>query len=172
MIHTAIDPGKVNFIPDAKKAVDKEWQKLFDLKAFALDEMQEREAVSLYYDELGKPVHFGSVRALCHEKHSELNLADPEYKGRVVFRGDIVRDKDGYYAVFSEQGTSSSHMAATKFLDAIARMPGCDGEDSDATSVYTQVKLDEIETFLGKAMSGSTHGFHYRSRRSPLVSCT
>ena len=28
MIHTAIDPGKVNFMPDAKKAVDKEWQKL------------------------------------------------------------------------------------------------------------------------------------------------
>ena len=150
MIHTAIDPSKVNYIPKARDAVEKEWKELFDLHSFALDEMEEREKVSFYSDEIGKPVHFGSVRALCHEKHSELNLADPEYKGRVVFRGDIVRDKDGYYAVFSEQGTSSSHMAATKLLDAIARMPGCDGEDSDAMSAYTQVKLDEIETFLGK----------------------
>ena len=54
--------------------VQKEWKKLFDLHAFALDEMEEREKVSFYYDEIGKPVHFGSVRALCHEKHSELQL--------------------------------------------------------------------------------------------------
>ena len=112
--------------------------------------MMERDDVRNMYDKQGKPVHFGSIRALCHEKHSELQLADPEYKGRVVFRGDIVRDNDGYYAVFSEQGTSSSHMAATKFLDAIARTPDCDGEDSDALSAYTQVKLDEIEEFPGK----------------------
>ena len=121
MIHTAIDPAKVNMMPGAKAAVDKEWKKLFDLNAFALDEMMDQDDVIEYYDKLGKPVHFGSVRALCHEKHSELQLDDPEFKGRVVFRGDIVRDNDGYYAVFSEQGTSSSHMAATKFLDAIAR---------------------------------------------------
>ena len=58
---------------------------------------------------------------LCHEKHSEQAEAMRRYKGRVVFRGDQVRDEDGFYAVFSEQGTSASHMAAAKFLDAIAR---------------------------------------------------
>ena len=73
-----------------------------------------------------------------------------DYKGRVVFRGDIVKDAEGYYAVFSEQGTSSSHMAATKFLDALARCPGCDGEDSDAIGAYTQVELDTIVHLIGK----------------------
>ena len=67
-----------------------------------------------------------------------------------MFRGDVVKDIDGYYAVFSEQGTSSSHMAATKFIDALARLPDCDGEDSDAMSAYTQVKLDEVQHLLGK----------------------
>lgn len=41
-------------------------------------------------------------------------------------------------------------MVATKFLDAIARLPDCDGEDSDPLSAYTQVKLDEIRQILGK----------------------
>ena len=72
------------------------------------------------------------------------------YKGRVVFRGDIVKDIDGWWAVFSEKGTSSSHMVATEFMDALARCPGNDGEDSDATAAYTQVLLDAIAHLLGK----------------------
>ena len=68
----------------------------------------------------------------------------------MVFRGDIVKDADGFYAVFSEQGTSSSHMAATKFMDALARCPGNDGEDSDAIGAYTQVRLDDVDRILGK----------------------
>lgn len=150
MIHTAIAPEKVNFIFKAKEAVEKELKKLMDVETFALDEIMDQDDVIKMYADRNKPVHFGSLRALSHEKHSELQLEDPEYKGRVVFRRDIVRDNDGYYTVFSEPGTSSSHMAATKFLDAIARMPDCDGEDSDAMSAYTQVKLDEIGKNRGK----------------------
>ena len=33
-------------------------------------------------------------------------------------------------------------MAAAKFLDAIANMPSMDGEDADAMSACTQVKLE------------------------------
>merc|ERR1711994_390322 len=40
-------------------------------------------------------------------------------------------------------------MSATKFLDAIARMPNNHGEDSDAFSAYTQVNLDQLPTWLG-----------------------
>ena len=93
-------------------------------------------------------MHFGTLRALCHEKHSELPLHLRKYKGRVVFRGDIVKDEDGWYAVFSEQGTSSSHMAATNFMDVLARCPGNDGEDSDAVAAYNQVRIDEDLTYL------------------------
>ena len=31
-----------------------------------------------------------------------------KYKGRVVLRGDIVRDDSGSFAVFTEQGSSAS----------------------------------------------------------------
>ena len=91
-----------------------------------MKQFESHEAVRKRYERNKKAVHFGSLRAICHEKHSELALKKKIYKGRVVFRGDIVKDIDGHYAVFSEQGTSSSHMAATKFIDAIACMPGMD----------------------------------------------
>ena len=81
---------------------------------------------------------------LCHEKHSELPPDQRKYKGRVVFRGDQVKDETGYFAVFSEQGSSASHMAAAKTLDAIAHMPNCGGENSDAIGAYTQVVLDDM----------------------------
>ena len=50
---------------------------------------------------------------------------------------------------FYEQGTSASHLAAAKFIDAIARFSGCDGENADASSAYTQVALDELEKASG-----------------------
>ena len=98
----------------------------------------------------GRPVHFGSLMDLCHVKNSQLGSEFWVYKGRVVFRGDIVKDENGQFAIFTEQGTSASNMAAAKFLDAIARLPGNDGEDSDAVGAYTQVKLSDAAKLLGK----------------------
>ena len=44
-----------------------------------------------------------------------------KYKGRVVLRGDIVKDDSGSYAVFTEQGSSASQMTAAKIMDIISR---------------------------------------------------
>lgn len=55
-----------------------------------------------------------------------------------------MKDESGFYAVFSEQGTSTSHVVAAKFVDAITRIPGNEGSDSDAVGAYTQVVLDEM----------------------------
>ena len=45
---------------------------------------------------------------LCHLKSSELEPQFQKYKGRVVLRGDIVKDDSGSYAVFTEQGSTAS----------------------------------------------------------------
>ena len=42
------------------------------------------------------------------------------YKGRVVLRGDIVKDDSGFHAVFTEQGSSASQMTAAKVMDIIS----------------------------------------------------
>ena len=73
------------------------------------------------------------------ETTAKATLHRCKYKGRVVLRGDIVKDNSGSYAVFTEQGSSASQMTAAKIMDIISRLPGCD-EVADALSAYTQVK--------------------------------
>ena len=86
--------------------------------------------------------------ALCFLKHAELGEALRKYKGRVVLRGDNIKDKEGYQAVFTEQGASASQMVGAKTLDACARMPGMAGSAADAISAYTQVKMEWARDLL------------------------
>ena len=60
----------------------------------------------------GVKVHFVSLVDICHLENSELELQYQKYKGRVVLRGDIVKDDSGSYAVLTEQGSSASQMTA------------------------------------------------------------
>ena len=74
---------------------------------------------------------------LCHLKNLELEPQVQKYKGRVVLRGDTVKDDSGSYAVFTEQGSSASQMTAAKVMDVIARLPGCGRQAEDAISAFT-----------------------------------
>ena len=65
----------------------------------------------------GAKVHFASLMDICHFKNAELETKHQKYKGRVVLRGDIVKDDSGSYAVFTEQGSSASQMTAAKVMD-------------------------------------------------------
>ena len=91
----------------------------------------------------GATVHFASLMDICHLENAELEAKHQNYKGRVVLRGDIVKDNSGSYAVFTEQGSSASQMTAAKIMDIISRLPGCDGQAADAVPAYTQVKMEE-----------------------------
>ena len=61
-----------------------------------------------------------------------------------------MKDDPGLYAVFTEQGSSASHMTATKVLDDLSRLPGCAGQASDAVSAYTRVKTEEAPKLVNK----------------------
>ena len=96
----------------------------------------------------GATVHFASLMDLCHLKNAELETKHQKCKGRVVLRGDIVKDDSGSYAVFTEQGSSASQMTAAKIMDIISRQPGCSGKAADAVSAYTQVKMEDAHKLL------------------------
>ena len=55
----------------------------------------------------GAKVHFASLTDLFHLKNAELDAKHQKYKGRVVLRGDIVKDDSGSYAVSTEHGSSA-----------------------------------------------------------------
>ena len=84
----------------------------------------------------GATFHFASLMDICHLKNAELEAQHQKYKGRVVLRGDIVKDDSGSYAVLTEQGSSASQMTAAKVMDIISRLPGCAGQGADAVSAF------------------------------------
>ena len=83
---------------------------------------------------------------LCHLKKSELDPQFQKYKGRVVLRGDIVKDDSGSYGVFTEQGSSA--YGSKKLMDVFSRLPGCAGQAADAVSACTQVQMEDAPQLL------------------------
>ena len=81
-------------------------------------------------------------------KNSELEAKHQKYKGRVVLRGDIVKDDSGSYAVCTEQGSSASQMTAAKVTDVISRLLGCAGQAADTVSAFSQVKMEDAPKLL------------------------
>ena len=96
----------------------------------------------------GAKGHYSSLVDICHLKNAELEAKDQKYKGRVVLRGDIVKDDTGSYAVFTEQGSSSSQMTAAKVMDIISRLPVCAGQAVDAVSACTRSQRKMLKIFF------------------------
>ena len=77
---------------------------------------------------------------ICVVKHSE-DAALIQYKGRVVFQGNNVRDEFGLHALFPDQCSGASFMTASRCMDAISLLRGCAGQQPDAPQAYVQAPL-------------------------------
>ena len=128
--------------------MDKEWEKLEKISAWNLTKVKSKKQVIDEARMSGATVHLASLMDICHLKNAELETKHQKYKSRFVLRGDIVKDNSGSYAVFTEQGSSASQMTATKIMDIVSRLPGCDGQAADAVSAYTQVKMEDAHKLL------------------------
>ena len=135
-------------IPAAKAAVDKEWEKHEKILAWDKTKVRNKSWVVDEARTEGAKVHVASLMDICHLKNAELETKNTKYKGRVVLRGDIVKDDSGSYAVFTEQGSSASQMTAAKVMDIISGLPGCSQQAADAVSAYTQVKMEDAPKLL------------------------
>ena len=99
-------------IPKAKEAVEQGSGKLETIPAWQLTKVRNKNEVIAEARNEGRTVHFASSMDLCHLINSELEPQFQKYKGRVVLRGDVVKENSGSYAVFTEQGSSASQMTA------------------------------------------------------------
>ena len=136
LVHKFIPmPQAMKILP--AKAVDKEWENLEKIPAWNLTKVRSKKEVIDEARTKGVKVHFASLMDVCHLKNVELETKHQKYKGRVVLRGDIVKDDSGSHAVFTEQGSSASQMTAANVMDIISRLPGCAGQAADAVSAYT-----------------------------------
>ena len=148
LVHKFIPMPQAMKIPAAKAAVDKEWEKLEKISAWNLTKVKSKKEVIDEARTSGATVSFCIINGHLSSENAELEAKHQKYKGRVVLRGDIVKDNSGSYAVFTEQGSSASQMTAAKIMDTISRSPGCDGQAADAVSAYTQVKMEDAHKLL------------------------
>ena len=88
----------------------------------------------------------------CFDKNSQLDNAFRTLKARVVFRGDQIKDDQGFNAIYYDACPGASQMSTAKFVDAIATMPGRASEDTAAMGACMQVCLvcmsDHIEAWI------------------------
>ena len=148
LVHKFIPMPQAMKIPEAKAAVDKEWETLEKIPAWQLTKVRNKSDVIDEARTSGAKVHFASLMDKCHLENAELEVKHQKYTGRVVLRGDIVKDDSGSYAVFTEQGSSASQMTSAKVMDIISRLPGCDGQTADAVSAKSQVKMEDAHKVL------------------------
>ena len=159
-------------IPDAQAAVEKEWAKLEKIPAWQLTKVRNKKEVIDEARNNGRKVHFASLMDLCHLKNSELELQYQKYKGRVVLRGDTVKDVSGSYAVFTEQRIISisndsrkSHghniktigMFRTSSRCSIRLYPGQNGRCNDVIKKF-QGQNVKIFGYVYRNTSGQNHG--------------
>ena len=108
--------------PEAKGAVDKEWDTLKNLSAWDFQKVNPGST-----SEEGRKI---SIRI----PHGPSTISNtPSFgniskntKGTVVLRGDGVKDHSSYRALFTEEGASASEMEAATFL-ALSRLRGMAG---------------------------------------------
>ena len=103
---------------------------------------------------VGRYSSFCIINGHLSSENAELEAKHQKYKGRVVLRGDFVKDDSGSHAVFTEQGSSASQMKAAKIMDIISRLPGCDGQAADAVSASTQVKNGRCSQIIENSKIG------------------
>ena len=148
LVHRFIPMPQVFKIPDAKAALEKEWE---NWRKYRHGTWRKSKTKVRWSMKQGlRAILFILCRwwNLCHVTNSELEPQHQKYKGRVVLRGGIVKDDSASHAVFTEQWSSASQMTAVKVMDIISRLPGCSGQAANAASAYTQVKMEGASTLF------------------------
>ena len=98
--------------------------KLEKISAWNLTKVRSKKDVIDEARMSGAAVHFASLMDIRYLKNAEMEAKHQKYEDRVVHRGDIAKDDSGSFAVFTEQGSSTSQMTAAKVMDIISRLPG------------------------------------------------
>ena len=121
LVHKIIPMPQASKNRDAKASVEKEWETLEKIPALQLTKVRNKREVIDEARNKGRKDSFCVIMDLYHLENSELGPQHQKYKGRVVLRGDIVKDDSGSYAVCTEQGSSASQMTAAKVMDVYVK---------------------------------------------------
>ena len=89
----------------------------------------------------GTSIKLAEVLTLCGDKHHEMSPEHHKYKGRIVYRGDAVRDEHHQHVFFEDTATTPTALAALN----LTLWWGCMTVLScaDCIQAYLQCDLDD-----------------------------
>jgi hypothetical protein len=114
----------------------------------------------------------GMVFQICVEADSETEKQEwlRKWKGRVVFHGNDVVDKNWDVAMFQDLGSAPATMVAAQFCDLRGLLRGRITENADATQAYTQFLSGGTKTWVSLPRDGWPESWKHTKRPvCPLV---
>ena len=150
LVARVVSQAEIDRTPEAKAAMDKEWQKLVDKSCWLEKKVREYRDVAREAKAKEAKAHFGRIFEICSQKGSELPKGHPEqkWKGRSVFQGNKVSDENNDHAIFAELGSSPASMEAAKIIDVYGSQPNFSKQQADAKQAYTQALFQGVETWV------------------------
>ena len=91
----------------------------------------------------GIRVKVADLLTLCGIKHHELSPELWKYKGRIVYRGDNIRDQNDQIILFDETSTTPTSLVALNLCLWFGCRAGCKTSGADAVQAFLQSDLDE-----------------------------
>ena len=128
--------------PKARQAIREEADGLVDKGTWDLSTVTERCDQIANAKAKGIKIHLGQLMSICSEKFAELAEHLRVLKGRIVFRGDIVKDQEGAAAVFQDLAANPTSVAGINNNIAYGMIPGHKTSTADAVKAYVQSLLD------------------------------
>ena len=149
LVARVVSQAETDRTPEAKAAMDKEWQKLVDKSCWLEKKVREYRDVAREAKAKEAKAHFGRIFEICSQKGSELPKGHPEqkWKGRSVFQGNEVSDENNDHAIFAELRSSPASMEAAKIIDVYGSQPNFSKQQADARQAYTQALFQGVETW-------------------------
>ena len=128
--------------PKARAAVRSEAEGLESKNTWDISTVTEKDELIRCAKKDGVKIHIGQLMSICSEKFAEMAEHLRVLKGRIVFRGDIVKDQEGAAAVFQDLAANPTSVAGINNNIAYGRLPGHKTSTADAVKAYVQSLLD------------------------------
>lgn len=93
----------------------------------------------------GAHIKVAELLTLVGIKHHELEPSQWKWKGRIVYRGDQVRDQDNNLLLFDQTATTPTSLIALNAAIWYACRKGHAASCSDATQAFLQSELDDSD---------------------------
>ena len=150
LVARPVHKPEVRQTPAAQAALQKEWQRLREIKCWDEARVEEWSAVRDRTKASGQKCHLGRLFAFRAEKNSELPSDHParKFPGCVVFESNRVVDEHHQAALIRELGAAPANMESSRIVDAYSLLPGHILQQAAAVQAYTQA---ELRPHLGRA---------------------